>query len=113
MIMIKKYFHIALFFLFFATGSVFAQEGKPAARVQETNIDGLSVYPNPVSGDRVYITSRAGNDKEVVIYDVLGKKVLQTVLTTKELNISALTPGVYILQIKEDEATATRKLIVK
>lgn len=89
-----------------------AQEGKPA-RAQENAIEGLSVYPNPVSGDRVYITSRANSDKEVTLYDVLGKKVLQTVLTSKELNISNLTPGVYILQIKEEEATATRKLIIK
>lgn len=111
--MTKKYFYILFMFLFFATGSALAQDNKPAARVQESTIDGLSVYPNPVSGDRVYITSRAGADKEIVIYDVLGKKVLQTVLTTKELNISTLTPGVYILQIKEEEATATRKLIVK
>jgi hypothetical protein len=29
------------------------------------------------------------------------------------LNISALSPGVYIINIKEAEATATRKLIVK
>jgi hypothetical protein len=110
--MTKKYIHILLFFLFINTGSMFAQEGKPA-RAQENAIEGLSVYPNPVSGDRVYITSRANSDKEVTLYDVLGKKVLQTVLTSKELNISNLTPGVYILQIKEEEATATRKLIIK
>ena len=52
-------------------------------------------------------------DKEITVFDVLGKKVLQTVLSSKELNISSLTPGVYIIQIKEEEATATRKLIVK
>jgi len=34
-------------------------------------------------------------------------------LNSKELNISALSPGVYIIKIKEGESTATRKLIVK
>jgi len=48
-----------------------------------------------------------------VIFDVLGKKVLQTTMSSKELNISNLTPGVYIIKINEGDATATRKLIVK
>jgi hypothetical protein len=42
-----------------------------------------------------------------------AKKMLQATLTGKELNISGLTPGVYIVKIKEGDATATRKLVVK
>jgi len=34
-------------------------------------------------------------------------------LNSRELNIASLSPGVYIIKIKEGEATATRKLIVK
>lgn len=52
-------------------------------------------------------------DKEVMIFDVLGKKVLQATISSKELNIATLSPGVYIIKIREGEATATRKLIVK
>ena len=76
-------------------------------------IDGLSFYPNPVSNGKIYITSKSSLEKDILIFDVLGKKVLQITLTTKELNISNLSPGVYIIKIKEGEATATRKLIVK
>ena len=43
---------------------------------------------------------------------LLGKKVIDITLYTKELNISNLNPGVYIIKIKEGEASATRKLIV-
>lgn len=90
-----------------------AQEGKSQSKVQDSTIDGLSFYPNPVSNGKIYITSKSSDDKEVTIYDVLGKKVLQAVLTSKELNIGNLSPGVYIIKIKEGDATATRKLIVK
>ena len=76
-------------------------------------IDGLSFYPNPVSNGKIYITSKSSLEKDILIFDVLGKKVLQITLTTKELNIANLSPGVYIIKIKEGEATATRKLIVK
>jgi hypothetical protein len=44
---------------------------------------------------------------------VLGKKVFQATINSKELNISSISPGVYIIKIKEGEATATRKLIIK
>ncbi len=66
-----------------------------------------------MSNGKVYITSKNDLDKEIQIFDVLGKKVLQTVLSSRELNVSTLTPGVYIIKIKEEEASTTRKLIVR
>ena len=107
--MSKKYFYTLLIICFCALGS-FAQDAK---QLPNQAIDGLSFYPNPVNNGRIYITSKSSIDKEILIFDVLGKKVLQSTLTTKELNISNLSPGVYIIKIKEGEATATRKLIVK
>ena len=109
----RNYFYIVLFFLCLSTSNALAQDGKQTSKVQESTIEGLSVYPNPASGDRIYITTKYNDDKEITIYDVLGKKVLQTILSSKELNISSLTSGVYIIQIKEDDSIATRKLIVK
>jgi hypothetical protein len=106
--MTKNYFY-TLLLLFFLSVSVSAQDNKP----QPVVIEGLSFYPNPVSNGKIYITSKSSLDKDIIIFDVLGKKVLQTTLNTKELNISSLSPGVYIIKIKEGEATATRKLIVK
>ena len=52
-------------------------------------------------------------EKEITIFDVLGKKVLQTQLSSRELNVSSLSPGVYIIKINENQATATRKLIIR
>ena len=108
----EKYLYLTLLFCFFYSGS-YAQEVKLTAKAPEVGIEGLSFYPNPVSNGKIYITSKSTLDKEITIFDVLGKKVLQTVLNSKELNISNLSPGVYIIKIKEDDATATRKLIIK
>ncbi|WP_129750715.1 T9SS type A sorting domain-containing protein [Flavobacterium beibuense] len=110
----KNYFYITLLFFFLMSFSAAAQDSKGnTAVMQQQNIEDLNIYPNPVSSDRVYITSKSGQSKEVEIYDVLGKKILQATITGKELNISNLTAGVYIVKVKEGEATATRKLIVK
>jgi hypothetical protein len=112
--MTKNYFYITLLLVVFFTMSTSAQEAKQQSKLQETTvIEGLNLYPNPVSNGKVYITSKNDLDKEVIIFDVLGKKALQTTISSKELNIANLTPGVYIIKINEGDATATRKLIVK
>lgn len=113
--MTKNYFYIAFLLVFFFTLSLSAQETKQQSKLQEatTSIEGLNLYPNPVSNGKVFITSKNDLDKEITIFDVLGKKVLQTTLSSRELGISNLSPGVYIIKINEGEATATRKLIVK
>ena len=107
--MTKNYFYIILLLCCFFSVGVSAQENK----TQAGTIEGLNFYPNPVSNGKIYITSKTALEKEILIFDVLGKKVLQAVITSKELNVSTLSPGVYIIKIKEGEATATRKLIVK
>jgi len=112
--MAKNYFYITLLLVIFFSLSVSAQEEKQQSKLQETTaIEGLSLYPNPVSNGKVYITSKNDFDKGIIIFDVLGKKVLQTSMSSKELNVSNLSPGVYIIKIDEGDATATRKLIVR
>ncbi len=112
--MTKNYFYIATLLVFFFTLGLSAQESKQQPKLQEaSSIEGLNLYPNPVSNGKVYITSKNDLDKDIIIFDVLGKKVLQTSLSSRELSISNLSPGVYIIKINEGESTSTRKLIVK
>jgi Secretion system C-terminal sorting domain len=100
-----NYFYITLLFCVFSLVS-FAQDGKPQGDV-------IGFYPNPVSNGKIYITSKTSLDKEIMIFDVLGKKVLHTTISSRELNITSIPPGVYIIKITEGDTTATRKLIVR
>ncbi|WP_281231694.1 T9SS type A sorting domain-containing protein [Flavobacterium gelatinilyticum] len=112
--MAKNYFYITFILAFFFSVSVSAQDSKQLPKPQDnTTIEGLSLYPNPVINGKVYISSKNDLEKEVVVFDILGKKVLQAHMTTKELNVSDLVPGVYIIRISEQNATATRKLIIR
>jgi hypothetical protein len=112
--MVKNYSYIILLLVLFFSVSVSAQEVKQQPKPQEnTSIEGLSLYPNPVSNGKVYISTKEDLEKEITIFDVLGKKVLQTQLSSRELNVSSLSPGVYIIKINENQATATRKLIIR
>jgi hypothetical protein len=110
----KNYTFILLLLLILGSFSAQAQESKSTttSKTQESIIEGLTIYPNPTSSGRIYISTKLSLDKKVEIFNVLGKKVLETVITSKEVNVSNLTAGVYIIKIKEGEATATRKLII-
>ena len=78
-------------------------------------IEGLAIYPNPVSNNKpfIYITSKKSLSKTVDVFNVLGKRIFSTDLTGKELNISRLSTGVYILKITENKVSETRKLVIK
>ena len=112
----KKNYIFKLLFLaiLFVSASSFAQsnDGITAKKGIE-NIEGLSVFPNPVNNGKVYISTKNNLTKNVEIFDVLGKKVISQVLYGKELKIQDLNPGVYILKIKEGKFSATRKLVVR
>lgn len=109
----KNYFYITLLAAIFFTTGALAQDNKQPKTQQDASIEGLSLYPNPVSVGKVYITTTKDLEKDIIIFDVLGKKVLQTKINTKELNISNLSPGVYIIKITEEGSTSSRKLIVQ
>jgi hypothetical protein len=112
--MTKNYFYTTLLLAFFFTITATAQDNKQQPITQENHsIEGLNLYPNPVTTGKIYISSKNELEKEIVIFDVLGKIALQTKINTKELNISNLLPGVYIIKITEGEATSSRKLIVR
>ena len=111
----KKYF----LFLFFALTFLISKKGfaqnNVNANVVTQNIEDLSIYPNPVTNGKVfiYISSKQNSAKKVDFFDVLGKQIFSTQLTGKELNISTLSKGVYILKITENNISETRKLVIK
>jgi len=77
----------------------------------DTNV--FSLYPNPTTNGRVTINSRSASTISVVAYDILGKQVKNEVLVNNTLNVSDLRTGVYILSITQDNATTTKKLVIR
>jgi len=73
----------------------------------------FDLYPNPAFQDVVYVTTRDNLGKDITVYDIFGKIVLRDRITANVLNISRLVPGVYFLQVDENNKSMTRKLVVK
>jgi hypothetical protein len=77
------------------------------------NINGLTVYPNPLSGNTLYLTSTANAAMSIEVYDLLGKEVLKANVVNNAVNVAKLTPGVYVVKVTEEGKTATRKLVIQ
>ena len=80
---------------------------------QNNTIAGLKMYPNPVTNGVLYINTEANAERNVVIYDMVGKLVLNTTTTETAINVAGLNAGLYIVKITEAGKTATSKLVVK
>ncbi len=91
----------------------FGQELVSVNTQQISELQGFKMYPNPVYGDEVYITTSSNGTKSIKIFDVFGEVVLTDRISTNTLNVSRLLPGVYVLQVMEQEKTMTRKLVIK
>ncbi|GHT43767.1 hypothetical protein AGMMS49965_18230 [Bacteroidia bacterium] len=69
----------------------------------------LQVHPNPVR-DIVYFATETGN---VAIYDLTGKQVFSKAFYFGQLDLSSLSPGVYVMSIQSGGEVRTAKLIKK
>ncbi|MEM9685313.1 MAG: T9SS type A sorting domain-containing protein [Bacteroidota bacterium] len=80
---------------------------------EQTDIEGFNLYPNPVTNNKVTITTARNLTKDIAIFDVLGKQVLNRRLPGNVLDVAALDTGIYIIKITEDRKTITRKLVIR
>ena len=78
-----------------------------------SQIDGLKVYPNPVSNGVLHVESNLNLERTISLFDVLGKQVISTTTSNTTINIANLNSGIYIVKITEGGKTATKKLVVK
>ncbi len=81
--------------------------------VFNTSSSSFQLHPNPTDTGYVNISSNTTGPKNITIFDVLGKQVMKTTLTSQRLDVSSLRSGIYILKIEEGRKSATLKLIIK
>jgi hypothetical protein len=86
-----------------------------AASVKNNSIEGFATYPNPITDNRFTISSNSNGKKELVIFNVLGKKVLSSSFSgvKSTIDVSAISAGIYILKVTEAGKTASKKLVIR
>lgn len=80
------------------------------AAVNELSKTNVNVYPNPAV-DMLEIES---NNGVAELYDINGRMVVEKELSKSNIiNVSALSTGVYMLKVENNEGTSVQKVIVK
>ena len=88
------------------------QIGGGVVSVSEETSSTLSIYPNPVI-DNLFITTDATNIEQIMIYSVNGQLVMTAATNDKTVDVSALTEGVYVLQIQTENGISTQRFVKK
>ncbi|QXP71413.1 T9SS type A sorting domain-containing protein [Polaribacter sp. R2A056_3_33] len=85
------------------------------ASLSKNSIEGFTTYPNPITDKSFTISSNSSDTKEVSLFSVIGKRVFSTSFSglKKNLDVSAINSGVYILKVTEAGKTATKKLVIR
>lgn len=96
--------------------SAFARNTYSTTSVQEAESIGVKLYPNPAS-DQIILTNlpASATEIQITIRNSTGQLVLNQnykSLQQLALNVSALKPGNYLLQIKTNASVETKKLVI-
>ncbi len=85
------------------------------ASVNDNEIEGFSIYPNPVVNNRIVMNTLSASAKSVSIFDILGKQVYTNSFTgtSSVINLEKMNTGVYFLKVTEGSNSSTRKLVIK
>lgn len=94
-------------------GTTWADVTSSTLGIKSNEISGLNIYPNPVTNGTLYINTKLNAEKDITIYNVLGKEVLNTTTASNAVNVSKLSAGVYVVKVIENGSTATRKLVIR
>lgn len=70
----------------------------------------LAIYPNPVNQGQINFDLEG--EKNITIYDVNGRVVLEKSISTQNLDISQVKQGLYMLRVTSDNKTYTSKILV-
>jgi len=73
----------------------------------------MIIYPNPVDGNYVTITSPVNGLKNIEIFDINGRRVMDTVISNDTLDVSLINSGFYMIKVTIDGQTKISKLVVR
>ena len=79
----------------------------------ENEILDMMIYPNPVDGNYVTILSPVQGLKEIEVYSVTGRIVMDTAINGSTLDVSSLNTGFYLLKVTINGQNKVSKLVVR
>jgi len=73
----------------------------------------MRIYPNPVNENFVTIISPVQGLKEIEVYSVTGRKLMDTRTYKSTLNLSSFNSGIYMFKVTINDQSKVSKLVVR
>ena len=73
----------------------------------------MRIYPNPVNGNFVTIISPVEGLKEIEVYSVTGRKVMDTIINDSTLDVSSFKSGFYAVKVTINGQSKVSKLVIR
>ncbi len=77
-----------------------------------TTLD-MRIYPNPTKESYVIIQTPVNGVKYVEVFDITGKRLINTSLSTDTLDVSSMSSGLYLVKVTIEGQSKTSKLIIR
>ena len=76
-----------------------------------TKLD-FKLYPNPVKGDIAYLSGIENkNTTSYRIYNLMGQQVADGLIENNAVNVNALMPAIYIIEVTDGNSAASKRFI--
>lgn len=89
----------------------------PLSTQEVTQENSISVYPNPVSDNLNIRSAEVLKNAEIKIFNQAGQIIFQNKMNslneTQKINVNNLPSGIYMIYIKSNKGTFTKKIIKK
>jgi len=84
-----------------------------AMSVNDSQILDVMIYPNPVEDNFVTITSPVNGVKYVEVFDINGRRVMDTAINNNTLDVSSINSGFYMIKVTIDGQSKISKLVIR
>jgi hypothetical protein len=81
--------------------------------IDDVNVLDMRIYPNPVDGNYVTILSPVNGTKYVQVFDINGRRVMDTAINNNTLDVSSINSGFYMIKVTIDGQSKISKLVVR
>ena len=81
--------------------------------IDHVNVLDMRIYPNPVDGNFVTILSPVNGTKYIQVFDIMGKRVMDTTINNNTLDVSSINSGFYMIKVTIDGQSKISKLVVR
>ena len=73
----------------------------------------MVIYPNPSNGSYVTIQTPVNGVKYVEVFDITGKRLINTSLSADTLDVSSMSAGLYLVKVTVEGQSKASKLIIR